>query len=464
MSAVSLEIVDLIIVAIFFIVTFLIGIIDRKKVRIEDYWVNSRKTNKFALVASVVSTYMGAVAILALAGVTYSGAGLAAFSIVGSIFFYFFIFAKFFAPRIKEFGDKFHAYTLPDFLEFRYSKNVRIVGALVILVSYSLWLALQMLGVAAFVSAIIGFNPVIATIIGGFIVIAYTAIGGLRADIRTDIFQFFIMLSLLIVFLPMLIVKGGGLDAISTLPTSFLIGTEFAPLYVFIFAFFFLGASTLTSAELWQRSYAGDTKKNVRWAMGISSILIVLFLAMSVLFGIYGRLLLPNANPNLIVPELLSLILPAGIFGIVLAGFFAAIMSTADSILLVTSMTLVHDLYQKTFDKKLSPENLLKMSRWVTFIVGMLALSVALVVFNLVHLAIESLSFYVVLLPAIVFGFYWKKATSNAAFWSIIFGFITIVAFVFIDPVQAFIPGIIVGFLTFLIVNAFTKRKQSVIQ
>ena len=458
MRNISLTTVDLIIVAIFFIIIFLIGIIDRKKVKIEDYWVNSRKTNKFALIASVSSTYVGASAILALAGVAYSGAGLAAFAIAGSVLFYFLIFAKFFAPKIKEFGDKYNAYTLPDFLEFRYSKKVRIVGSLVILASYSLWLALQMLGVAVFVSAVSGIDPTVATLISGLVVIAYTAIGGLRADIRTDVFQFFVMLSLLIVFLPMMMVKGGGLGAISTLPISFLIGTEFALPHVFIFAFLFLGAGIMSSADFWQRAYAGDSVKNVRWSMGIASILIFLFLTMAILFGIYAKLLLPNVDPNLIMPELLSLILPAGIFGIVLAGFFAAIMSTADSLLLIISMTLVHDVYQKTFDKKLSPEKLLKLSRWVTFIVGTIALGIALVVFNLVQLAIESIGFYVVLLPAIVFGFYWKKATSNAAFWSIISGFITISAFVFIDPVQAFIPGTIVGFLTFLIVNIFTKK------
>ena len=99
------------------------------------------------------------------------------------------------------------------------------------------------------------------------------------------------------------------------------------------------------------------------------------------------------------------------------------------------------------------------MSRWVTFVLGVIGLTVALVVFNIVHLSIEAVSFYVALLPAIVFGFYWKKATSAAALWSIILGFITIVVFLFIDPIQAFIPGLIVSFITFFIVNFFASRK-----
>lgn len=454
----SLDTIDLLIVAAFFIVVFLIGIIDRKKVKLEDYWVNNRKTNKFILVATTLSTFIGVGSILGLAGVTYSGAGFGSFVLVGSFFLYFLIFAKFFAPKIKEFGDRHNAYTLPDFLEFRYSKKVRVAGSLVNLITYGFWLALQMLGVGVFISTVGGFDPLIGTAIGGLIVIAYTSIGGLRADIRTDVVQFFVMSTLVIVFLPVLVINSGGLESLTNLPISFLAGTEFAPLYVFIFGFIFLGATNLTSSDIWQRAYAGDTTQNVKWAMKISSILVLLFLAMAVFFGIYGKILLPDVGPNNVVPELLNRLLPAGIFGLVLIGFFAAIMSSADTMLLITSMTIVHDIYQKTFNKQLSDEATLRASRWVTLVVGILSLAVALIVLNIVHLAIDAISFVVVLIPAIVFGFYWKKANSTAAFWSIVLGLVTITVFLFIDPIQAFIPGIIVSFLTFLIVNRFTKK------
>lgn len=451
--------IDLWIVGIFFLIVFAIGFFERKKLTIEDYWVNSRKTNKFVLIATTLSTFIGAGAILGNAGVAFSGAGLATFVIAGSYFFYFLIFAKFFAPKIKEFGDANKAYTLPDFFEARYSNKVRLAGAITNLVSWSLLLALQMLAIGVFVSALSGFNPTIATIIGGMIVILYTSVGGLRADIRTDVFQFIIMLFLLIVFLPIVIMKGGGFGVIASLPPSFLIGTDFAPFYVWIIAFLFLGAGVFTSADMWQRAFAADTKKNVRWAMTISSVLVFLFLAMATLFGIFGKILLPDTHSNIIVAELIKTLLPTGLFGIVLAGFFAAIMSSADTVLLVTSMTVVHDIYQKTLHRELSPENVLKMSRWVTLILGVVGLTIALIVFNIVHLSFEAISFYVALLPAVVFGFYWKKATSSAALWSIILGFFTIVVFLFIDPVQAFIPGLIVSFVTFFIVNAFVLRK-----
>lgn len=451
---------DLIIVGIFFAFIFLIGIFDRKKLTIADYWVNSRKTNKFVLVATVTSTFLGVGALMSNAGIAFSGGGLATLLLIGSFFVYLIIFGKFFAPKIKEFGDTTGAYTLPDFLEHRYSKRTRVAGLVINLGTYGLWLALQMLGMGIFIAAIGGIDPTLATLIGGGIVVAYTAIGGLRADIRTDIFQFFVMLSLIFIFLPMIITKSGGFEVITQLPLSFLSGQEFAPWYVFFFGFLFLGATTLISADLWQRAYAADSAKNARWAMKYAGVIIFLFLIMGTLFGVFGKAILPEATANTIIPELLTLYLPPVVFGVVLAGFFAAIMSTADTILLIMSMTLVHDLYQKTLNKQLSPEQVLRISRLTTFVLGVLAVAVAVTIFNVVHLAIDAVSLFAALLPAIVLGFYWKKATEPAAFWSIILGTVTIIAFLFISPKEAFIPGIIVSFLSFFLINKFAVRKQ----
>jgi hypothetical protein len=61
--------IDFIIVAIFFIAIFVIGFLERKKLTIDDYWVNSRKTKKLVIVATVASTYLGVGAIISNAGV-----------------------------------------------------------------------------------------------------------------------------------------------------------------------------------------------------------------------------------------------------------------------------------------------------------------------------------------------------------------------------------------------------------
>ncbi len=451
--------IDIIIVALFFLIVLFIGVIDRRKITLEDYWVNGRKTKTFFLIATVLSTFIGAGAILGNAGVAFGGGGLIVLVIPLSFLFYLMLYAKFLAPKIKEFGDKYKAYTLPDFFAIRYSKKAGIVASVVNLISFSLSLALQILGMGIFVNALTGFNPNVATIVGALIVIAYTTVGGLRADIRTDVFQFLVMLVLLFVFLPLVIIKGGGFGALQFLPSSFLLGTNFAPPYAILLAFLFIGIVTFAYADLWQRAYAGESKKTVKKAAYISGILAFLFLAMAVLFGVYGHILLPNSTSNTIISDLMTLLLPAGLYGLILAGFFAAIMSSADTVLLITGMTLVHDIYRKGMNKVMSEEATLKLSRKVNLILGIIALIAALLIFNIVHLAIEAISFYVVLTPAIIFGFYWKRANTKAAIWSIIVGLIGVTAFLFIDPIQAFIPGIALSFITFIIVAFLTKEK-----
>ncbi len=455
------EIISIIIVAIFFLIIFLVGVVDRKNVTLEDYWVNSRKTSTFVLAATTISTFIGVGSLISNAGVAFSGGGFGTLLIMGSFFFYLWLFAEFFAPKIKEFGDKTGAYTLPDYLEYRYSRKVRILGQLVILLTHSFSLSLQMLGMGIFVSALGGINATMATVIGGLIVIAYTTVGGLRADIRTDVVQFVVMLSLLFVFVPILFIKGGGIPAISTLPTSFLIGTEFAPWYVFILGFLFLGATNLASSDLWQRAYAGESVKTVKNAMRISSVMVFLFLIAGTLFGVFGKILLPLATPNSVVPGLLQLYLSPVLYGIIIAAFFAAIMSSADTVLLIMSMTIVHDFYQKTFNHQQTPEQILKKSRIVTFVMGTFSLCIALLIFNVVDIAIDAVSFPVVLIPAIVFGFYGIYADSTAAAWSIALGLLTIIAFLFIDPVQAFIPGVVVSFVSYGVVLVLKKRRYS---
>ena len=439
-----MDLIDIVIITAFFLITFIIGIIERRKLSLEDYWVNGRKTGTFLLIATVLSTFIGAGSLLFNSNIFF-------------FLFYYLLYNKFFAPKIKEFGDLNRAYTLPDFFGYKYSERSRVVSTIINLTSLIFYLALHIVAIGVFVNLLTGFNPIIANLIGGLIVIAYTAVGGIRADIRTDVFQFFVMLFLLIVFLPIVIIKAGGFSAITALPKSFLIGADFAPFYVFILAFFFVGTSIFSFPDLWQRTYAAKDKNSIKRSGVIISILILLFLVMGTLLGIFGKLVLPNSSSNSIIADLLNQFLPVGLYGLVVAGFFAAIMSSSDTILLNTSMTLVRDVYQKILKNKASEEHLLKLSRTVTLIVGILGLIVGIIVANIAHLSIEAVSFNVVLVPAIVFGFYWRKANDSAAFWSILLGALAITAFLFIDPVQAFIPGTIVSFGTYLLITWFRK-------
>lgn len=442
---------DYCIIGIFFIVVFGIGLYERKRLTLSDYWVNGRQTSSWVLVATTLSSFIGAASILGNGSVANAGGGLATLAVPASYFLYFLAFAYLLAPRIKEFGDKHQAYTLPDFLAHTFGSRVRDVSAIVILVTFALYLALQILAFGLFVATFTGLEPNTATIVAATITIIYTAVGGIRADMRTDVFQFVMMILLLTIFLPS-IINEAGTDRIMALPEQFLTGQDFAPPYVWVFALFFLGSSVIASPDLWVRAYAGKDSRGVRNSMAISSVMVFLFMMMAVFLGIAGKVLLPETDSNQIIPKLLSQYIPSGLFGIVMAGFLATIMSSADTVLLVLSMTVVRDFYQKRIKPDATDKELLALSRKLIVGFGIIGLIVALLVFNIAHLSIHAVSFYACLIPVIVAGFYSKKPSEPAAYWSITLGFIAIIAALFVDPVQAFIPGIIVSTVTYIFV------------
>jgi SSS family solute:Na+ symporter len=448
---------DYLIIGAFFTIVFAIGLYERGKLTLADYWVNSRRTSVWILIATTLSSFIGAASILGNGSVAFSGGGLATLAVPLSYFFHFLIFALFFAPKIKEFGDTHGGYTLPDYLSFKFSPRVGNLSALVILVTFALYLALQILAFGLFVAAFSGFEPNTATILAALITISYTAVGGIRADMRTDIFQFFIMMVLLFIFLPEIVAEA-SIAKMTSLPPEFLNGSQFAPGYVWLFALLFLGASVVASPDLWVRAYAGKDPSAVKKSMVLSSFMVLAFMSMAVILGIAGKVLLPTSSANSILPDLLVRFVPSGVFGLMMAGFFAAIMSSADTVLLVLSMTVVRDIYQKGINPGASEDSLLRLSRNLIIIFGLVGLGVALVIFNIAHLSIQAVSFYACLIPVIVFGFYGNNLSERAAFWSIALGFIAIIFGLFFDPVQAFIPGIAVSGITYFLIDKYLSK------
>jgi len=135
-----MALIDIIIVSLFFIAILIIGLVERKKITLEDYYVNSRKTKVFFLTATVLSTFIGVGVIFGNAGIAFNGGGLIALAIPLSFLFYLMLYSKFIAPKIKEFGDTHKAYSLPDYFSIRYSKKAGIVVSVVNLITYGFYI------------------------------------------------------------------------------------------------------------------------------------------------------------------------------------------------------------------------------------------------------------------------------------------------------------------------------------
>jgi SSS family solute:Na+ symporter len=141
------------------------------------------------------------------------------------------------------------------------------------------------------------------------------------------------------------------------------------------------------------------------------------------LLGMCARVLYPESDPEMGLPILIKSVLPIGVVGIVLAVYFSAIMSTADSCLLASVGHLITDLYHKHVAPSASDHKLLRLSRVLTVVVGIASTAIALYLPTVLDAVLLSYSFMVsgLFVPTIL-GLLWPGATATGALASMLAG------------------------------------------
>lgn len=366
----------------------------------------------------------------------------------------------YFAPRIKKFGDKYKAHTIGDWIGFRYSKQTKFVVSLTILISYLFWTALEFVAIAGLITVMVGLDFEIALILASLVCIVYTTAGGIKSDFYTDAIQFFIItIALFLILLPLGLIRAGP-EFFSALPAGFLNPFSFGGISFFIAGLIFGAPTYLVATEMWQRVYASTTPKESKTVFIFSAILLVIFLVPAMILGMIAFHIVPQANSNFAIFELMKEMLPVGILGLGIAGILAATMSTIDSMILVGSATLLKDFHKTFFNKKLNDSQMLKYGRIYTFGYGFLGLIIAYLIPKIVQLQIISSATLAVLAPAVIGGFVWKKASSQASFWSILLGIIVTFALYPLMPTLSFIPGTLTSIILFVIISKMSYKKS----
>ena len=132
--------------------------------------------------------------------------------------------------------------------------------------------------------------------------------------------------------------------------------------------------------------------------------------------GLIAATLIPGLVGDAVLPTLISRLGNPVIQGILLAGLIAAVMSCADSVLLVSSSNLIHDLWCRALGHKIAPENELKASRLGVVIIGVLGLVLALFAQNIISvMQLMATPFVGSIFPIVLAMFFWKKVTNKGA-------------------------------------------------
>jgi len=446
----------------------------------DDYYVGGRKMNSFHIGLSVVATDVGGGFSIGLGGLGFvmglSGSWMLFTGLLGA-----WLAAVFLIPKVKQNPAFDNAYTFPQVFGHYYSANVAFVAAIISAIGYAGFTSSQMLAGAKLASGtFVGLDLNAALYIMGIVAIIYTVMGGLKAVIYTDTVQWaLLMFGLIFVGVPFAYVEIGGWEAIrTTAEPAMLTLTNISwqnIIYwgVTIIPIWFVGMT------LYQRIYACRDEKTAKKAwyfagllewpvMAFLGVLLGLFARIAAdqgMFGYLGAADIAATDPETGLPMLLRTVLPVGFLGIMMAAYFSAILSTADSCLMASSGNVVTDLIGRF--KEFDPHSIgfVRTSQIVTLIIGTFALLLASTMENVLDLMLDSYAFMVSgLFVPVIGALYWKKSTPAGAMAAMIIGGCTTISlrYLGIDLPYDLDPnlfGITASAFAFIIVSLTTNKK-----
>lgn len=398
----------------------------------EDYYVGGRSIGAGHVGLSIVATDVGGGFSIGLGGLGFtmglSGSWLLFTGLIGA-----WLSAVFVIPRIKAIDAEHGMLTYPDFLRWRFGDRVALLAAVISGVGYLGFTGGQILAGAKLASATViteaplGIEPLEFSLWAiAFITIIYTVAGGLKAVIYTDTIQWIVLLiGLLLVTIPIVLMgdMGGIAGLRASLPPEFFSLGNIAPI-TFVNWMITIVPIWLVGMTLYQRMYACADAKSARRAWFVAGLFEYPIMAfMGVFLGMCARVMFPEVESEMGLPLLIQSALPPVITGIVVAAYFSAIMSTADSCLMAASGNLVQDVLRRHVVPAASERTMMRLSRVVTLLLGVVAVLIAGHFEKVLEAILFAYSFMVAgLFVPTMAAYFWRGATAFAALWSMVLG------------------------------------------
>ncbi|MEP1152634.1 MAG: sodium/proline symporter [Balneola sp.] len=445
---------------------------------ISEFFIGGRKTNKLIIALSAVVSGRSAWLLLGVTGLVYTRGLSAVWAVAGYTIVELILFLTY-AKRLREFSEKHDCITVPDFFAERFddkSGRLRLLLVFVFLIFMVSYVSAQFVAGGKAFSSSFGIEQSTGVMLSAGIILLYTVLGGFLAVSLTDAFQAFFMIFALI-FLPIIAIQdfgGWSLMMDQLLLQDVALIDPFAMSVGAAIGFLGIGLGSPGNPHILSRYMAIDNADNLKFAALIGTFWNVMMGAGAVLIGLIGRAYftevseIPGADPENLYPFLAQIHLNPILFGVVIASVFAAIMSTADSQLLVAASSVVRDLYQKVLkkDEEVSQKKLVLYSRLVVTGLVLLALLFGLIAEDLVYWLVlfAWAGLGAALGPTSILALYWKGATKQGIIAGILTGAGTTIVWYFIPVLKSamyeLIPAFIASGLVTVLVSKFTSGNR----
>ena len=446
----------------------------RKTNNIGDFFVLSGKAGVVVSGIAYFSTQFSMGTFLGTPGTIY-GVGYAgmAISVPGAVFCMI-LPALLIGRKLITLGHKYGFLTMADYLTDRYhSKNMSGVLGVMMLFFLVPMMGAQIIGAGVIVHVFTGLPEWVGVVGMGIIVILYCMTGGMKGAMMTDVIQGSLMIATAVVTFIVSIVMGGGFSNINhTLQSmneaylTFPGANGYMPWTYYVSNIVLWSFFTMGQPHLFTKFFAMKDHKTMFKAILLGTAGMFFSATLIEWAGVNGIASIQNIEKaDQIIPMILQRGMNPFLASIFIAGIVAAGMSTIDGILVTTTGAVTRDIYQKIINKDATDETVMKLSKVVTVIIGIIVICFGVFqpgsIFEINLFAFSGMAIFVV---PILFGIYWKKATAKGAIASVIVGIISLLLFTLNPSVKALamgfhalFPTTIIASIVMIVVSKFTE-------
>lgn len=465
--------------AIYLVMMVLIGAIYMKQnSNTEDYFLGGRNLNGFVAALSAQASDMSGWLLMGLPGSLYAlGTGQAWIAIglfIGTVCNWLFI-----SGRLRKYTERANnSLTLPMFFENRYHDKKRILlftSSVVIVIFFLVYTASALAAGGKLFNSVFGIDYTVALTIGAIVILTYTFMGGFLAVCTTDFIQGTMMLVALLVIPIVAWISVGPANVSGILESTGVNAASFTNLFqnngepikaIDIISNLAWGLGYCGMPHILVRFMAIRDEKELKKSKAVGIIWVALSLLFACFIGIIGRAYLAPvilgeegaASTESVFIEMITHMFTKQfampfVAGLFLCGILAAIMSTADSQLLVTASSVAEDIYKGVIKKDAEDGKVLLVSRVTVVVVAVVAYLIALNPNNSVMTLVSDAwaGFGAAFGPLVLLSLFWKRTNFEGALAGIISGAATVIVWDYLPIVSGKTPGAATGLYSLVV-------------
>ncbi|GAU07838.1 sodium/solute symporter [Desulfoplanes formicivorans] len=413
-----------------------------------DYYLAGRKVNSFINASAISSDYLSAASFLGVAGIAFLK-GFDGIIYAFGFFVGYIALLLFLASPLRKFGK----YTVPDFVSERFhSRSARIWGIIGVLFVSMFYMAPQMLGAGKVMGLLLNLEYRTAIVVISLIITAYVTVGGMKGTTINQLVQFWIMFGsmFLLAFIPF-VLKGFTYTEVTTFLAGFngpepVSGTMFNGSAYMVPGYWLTNIKDTMSLllalmfgtaglpHILVRFYTAPDGKAARKTVIYVLLLIGCFYILSPYVGHVIRYVFLRAGDlhmnqhltswlaengkNLAVPVAGSYFGGQILLGLVVAGAFAAILSTVAGLIITCAGAIGHDLVVSLINPNLPERTRVLTARIASLGIGLLGIPLGFAAESMQIAVLVGLAFAIAastFFPVLVMGIWWPKMTKNGA-------------------------------------------------